>query len=271
MFYHKIIEKMMKEEANDINKMYLQEIKLKWENFERSAARNEENNEELTKALNDFTKVLSNRKLKFSQYSKKGFKKNSQVFSPSYLANVISIFIERSGITEHKGINWGFQSFSTNLKFNPKNLCSIEKDPAYEFSASPEFLQLAQKMDFQFRIHGKRNFKKYEITLPLIVFHIVKNLTPDEFIKFDYYAKVAKNTFEKSHTVIITETLDTDFVPDLSFSPIDVVFILRKQQKSKTEEEISLEVIDAIEKKILDFIHEQERKSEAYKNTGIIS
>jgi len=260
----------MKEEENNINRMYLQEIKLKWEHFEQTAAENKESNEELTKALNDFAKMISNKKFKYSQASRKGFKKNSMVFSPLYLANVVSIFIERSGILEHKGINWGFQSFSTNLKFNPKNLCSIEKDPGYEFSDSPEFLQLAQKMDFQFRIRGKRNFKKYEITLPLLVFHIVKNLTNEDFIRFDYYAKIAKNTFEKSRSIIITETLDTDYVPELSNSPVDVIFILRKQQKAKTEEEISLDVIDAIEKKILDFIHEKEEKSEAYKNTGII-
>ena len=37
MFYKDILQQLLKDETNSINKMYLHEINIKWKNFEKAA------------------------------------------------------------------------------------------------------------------------------------------------------------------------------------------------------------------------------------------
>ena len=270
MFYNDVITEMLEEKSNPVNSMYMHEINIQWKNFIKAITEKNTSTEQMVQALNLFLKALSNKKFKFNPTTKNGFKEDSPLFSAIYLNDMISVFIKRTGVTENKGICWNYGPFSANLRFNPPNFNTMGKYPTYEQDDSVKVLQLCQKLDFQFRISGTRNFEKYQTTLPLIVFYTFKNLTEDDFTKTEYISRTAKTTFEKSRSIIVTETLAEDFVPTLKASPIDMIFILSKKFQSFGINEISTDVVDELEKKITKYIFEKEEKNEEFKISGVI-
>ena len=270
MFYDDVITEMLEDKSNPVNSMYLHEINIQWKNFIKAIKGKNTSNEQMVQALNLFLKALSNKKFKYNPVTKNGFKEDSLLFSAMYLNDMISVFIKRTGVTENKGICWNYGAFSANLRFNPPDFNAMRKYQKYEQDDSVKVLQLCQKLDFQFRITGTRNFDKYQITLPLIVFHSFKNLTEDDFTKTEYISRNAKTTFEKSRSIIVTETLAEDFVPNLKASPIDMIFILSKKFQSFGINEISTDVVDALENKIVKYIFEKEEKNEEFKISGVI-
>lgn len=271
MYYRKGLDSLLKDRRNPVNRMYLHEIMLKWKNFETKAESEKKvSNEVLLRALNKFIHSISNKKYKYNNATKNGFKPDSPIFSARYLDDLLTVLIKRTKIFENVGISWGYQSFSSNLKFNPSNLCSMSDHPMFEFSSSPEILHLGQKFDFQFRVTGKRRFNKYQLDFPLILFFTYKNLTEKDYITIEYYTKLAKSTFEKSKAVIVTETLEDNFKPDINSSFFDAIFVLRKQYRSDKIRDIQLDVINKLEKKIRFYCTETQTNGYSLHKNGII-
>ncbi len=259
MFYNDIIKKLMQDKKNPVNSMYLHEINLKWSIFEKLTEDiTTLKNVEIVNAINNFVSAIRNKKYQYNSSTKNGFKPDSLLFSEVYLHDLISVLVERNKIINNQGISWGLQSFSTNLKFNPQNLGVMDKDLRFEQEISEKLLCLTQKLDFQFRIKGKRNFHKYEIIFPLIIFFTFKNLDETDFIKSNHIAQKAKATFERSKSIIITETINQEFIPDVGSSSVDALYILRRQSSNKVLNPISTEVVDMLDNKITDFLTENE-------------
>ena len=271
MFYGEVLAELLTTERNPVNKMYLNEIRIKWKNLEKAAADKEQSNELLVKALNSFTKQINNRKYRFVESSEKGFKDDSPLFKPLYLDDIISIFMNRRSILQHLGIKWGRQRFTTNQGLNPISICSMQDEPNFVTGESPEFLMLTQEFDFQFRITGKRRFIKQQLLFPLMIFHTYRVLKLEDVIRAEYYANMAKSTFAKVHVILVTEMVEESLMHDIKTLPFDTVFVLRKQVESETLEPISLEVVNALEEKITSLLVEKDEVSDNFKETGIIS
>nr|MDA3813748.1 hypothetical protein [Candidatus Cloacimonadota bacterium] len=133
--------------------------------------------------------------------------------------------------------------------------------------ASPEVLFLGQKIDLQYRAAGKRNFEKHESILPLIVFHTYKILGKENMLYLDNLAGLSKNALSKSKTIILTEKLEKDFIPDLSPTNIDHVCVLTKGSSKK----ISFKVVGELEKLINEIINEKHTISKTILDTGLIT
>lgn len=270
MFYADLLEALLQKEPNAVNKMYLNELKLKWKNFEKVLNDKETSKEMLVKELNVFLKNLNNRKYKFTEISKKGFKPKSELFSPRYLDDLISYFLTKKNIMNNLGIQWGRQKFSTGLYYNPISFGAMEKSLNYEVEDSPDFLALIQEIDFQFRITGKRRFNKHQLHLPLLVFHTFVNLGHDDLIRSEYYANMAKATFTKAKTIIVTETLDKELTPDVRSLPIEAVFVLRKQYYGEELKPISVDVVKEISELIDSLLARRDDVKGSFQETGII-
>jgi len=271
MYYKEYLEKIVTDKKNPVNRMYLHEIMLKWKNFEKIANNNKELSiDKLVATLNEFISAISNKKYRYNPSTKNGFKQDSPVFSSRYLDDLLSILIKSTKIFENTGISWGYNSFSTNLRFNPKNLCTMSKNPMFEFTESNSILHLAQKIDFQLRITNTRRFHKHQLVLPLLLFFNYKNLTEKDFITIEYYTVQAKATFEKSKAIIITETIEDSFKPDLMNSPFDAIFVLRKQYRSENQNEIQADVVKNLYKKIRAYCTDTQINGHNFNKSGII-
>jgi hypothetical protein len=244
---------------------------MKWNVFEKLKEDTEiAEITQLVEALNEFTTSIKNRKYRYNNSTKNGFKPDSVLFSSVYLNDIISLLVKRNRIVAKKGISWDIQSFSKNLKFNPQNLGVMDKDLRFEQEMSEKLLCLAQSLDFQFRIKGMKNFKKFDIIFPLIVFFPMKNLDESSFIKAEHQTRQAKDTFERSKSIIVTETIERNFVPDFDNSVIDAMFILRRQTKGHELNPISVEVVEKMEKKITEFLTENEVVSTNFIKEGFL-
>jgi hypothetical protein len=270
MYYQDSLDEMLKSEKNPVNRMYLNEIKLKWMQFEKEAKSENVTNEILLKALNTFVKTLSNRKFQYVASSGKGFKSDSQLFTPYYIDDLISLFMNKKEILNHLGIIWGKQSFSTGLLLNPISFRSLQDSPNFEVGESSEFLMLVQQIDYHFKIHGKHRFNKYLLNFPLIVFITLRNLTQDDLIKAEYHANLASRTFSKVKIVIVAETLNKDITADIRSLPIDSIFILRKQYNDEDNNPFSIDVINALEQKIDSLLAERHDALDNFLETGVI-
>ncbi len=250
--------------------MYLTELKLKWNSLEKIVQLKDVTTDLLVKELNTCLKTLGNRKFQYDDSANKGFKPDSPIFSPLYIDDIISFFLTRKNILNHLGIQWGRQSFSTGLYFNPINFGMMETSPNFECGESPVFLSLNQEIDLQFRITGKRNFHKNLLKLPFLVFHSFVNLDQNDLIRLEYFANMAKATLAKSKTIVVTETLNKDLVPDVRSLPIDAIFVLRKQFNNKEINPISVDVVNRLSEMIDSLLADNEDHVGNFLETGLI-
>jgi len=272
MFYGEMIRDMLKDKHKPVNSMYLHEIGLKWNHVEEAIAAQKEtpDNATIVEALNKFIKAISNKKFYFNPKTENGFKRDSDIFSTAYLDDLISILIHRTGIEHHKGIEWGKKSYTSSMGFLPANFASMEKNPQFTVSRSPENLQLIQNIDIQYRISGKRNFIKRVISLPMLTFHTCHCLEQSEFIDFDYQAKIAKSMLGTSRTYIITESLSADCMPELTNASIDGIFVLSKTIGASAPIVIETDVVDLLESYIKEAIFGSRDKSADVKIKGLL-
>ena len=267
MFYSEILSKMLKEEKYPVNKMYLHEIYIKWNKISKAIETSNGSNKEIVEMLNVFRKTIIGKKYKFNKNNSNGFIEESPIFSVNYLHDLVSVIMRRQSIIDHTGIFWGCGTFNMNYAFSPLSFNTLEKDLQFKQSFSPEVLFLGQSIDLQYRVSNKRNFEKYKSILPLIVFHSYKILKKENILYLDYLAGLSKNAFTKSKTIILTEKLEKDFIPDISPTNIDSVCVLTKG----SDNEISLEVVDKLEKLISEILNEKYSTSKNMINTGIIT
>lgn len=267
MHYSEILSKMLKEEKNPVNKMYLHEINIKWTKISKAVENSNGSNQEIVEMLNIFRKAITNNKYKFNKLNSKGFINESPIFSVNYLHDLVSVIMKRQKIIDHTGIFWECGNFNMNYVFSPKSFNTLEKDFRFEQSISPDVLFLGQKIDLHYRITGKRNFEKHMSILPLIVFHTFKILGNENMLYLNHLAGLSKNAFSKSRTIILTEELEKDFIPDISSTNIDHVCVLTKENDNK----ISVEVVDELEKLINDILKEEHTVSKDILDTGIIT
>lgn len=267
MFYSEILIKMLKEEVNPVNKMYLHEINIKWSKISKAIESSSGSNKEIVEMFNVFRAAIINNKYKFNKLNSKGFIEKSPLFSVNYLHDLISVIMKRHSIIDHTGIFWGCDKFNMNLVFSPSSFNTLEKDLKFEQLSSPEVLFLGQKIDLNYRVSGKRNFEKHVSMIPLIVFHTFKILGNKDMLYLNHLAGLSKNAFSKSRTIMITEKLEKDFIPDLTSTNIDHVCVLTKGNDKK----ISVEVVNELEKLINGILNEKHTISTNVLDTGIIT
>lgn len=270
MHYLADLEKLSVTETNPVNKMYLNEIKLHWSKVEELLEKEDQSVEILVNEFNKFLKITENKKFRFNVATGRGFQSNSSVFGPGYLEDIIAFIIKKMKVTEQKSIKWGRNSFSTGLYFNPKSMISMSRSPNFVCDRSPEFLSLILMLDMQFRTKGKRWFHKYQVDLPLIVFHTFIKLQEKDVIALKANFEMTKSTFGKSKTIIVTEAIDKSLLKNINFLPADKVFVLRKHFSDEEKKPISVDVITALSGFINQlWIETQDIRKEVY-DTGVI-
>ncbi len=181
--------------------------------------------------------------------------------------------MQRQPILKNKGIVWGHQNFHTNIRYEPRTFFDIQSQPMLKYAESPQFLMLAQDIEFRYRVSCSvktQKFHQYQLKLPLIIFHTVKNLTMKELLEFGVYARMAKETFSKAKTIIVTETIEKGFVPNLADSKVDSIFILKKNVPTQEFCELQIDMVNALEEKISDYINERRTNEEMILKKGII-
>lgn len=272
MFYSELLQELLKDKKNPVNAMYLHEIQLQWKRFEEliETRGTEVSIEEMVKALNDFRKVISNYKYKYNPRNNRGFKESSPVFGTKYIDDMLTVLIKKIGILSHKGINWDYRSFHYDMNFNPQSISSFESDPNFGYRNSPKFLQLSQSIDFQFRITGRRNFKKCQLVLPLIIVQTYPLLTEEHLASLEYYANLAKKTYHKAKILIVVEALDKGFNPKIDNIPFDGIWVLTKKHKEHKINDLQSDVVERLFARLQNFISKEKDHSDQIEATGEI-
>ena len=274
MFYDEIIQRMIREEKNPINKMYLNEINMHSRKFSEVLNKKMDFNEhikEIATAMTDFSATLTQPKYEYSKVNNSGFKSTSKLFEPYYIYDLLTKIIESTGVLENSSMKWGIKTFSTDQKFHFRKLYNKDKDYVFTFRKSEPVLSLVQPVDYQIRALHRRQFSKYIISVPIILFDVRKVLTVDDAIKFNHLATQAFEMNKVSKAIIIAENLDRGFYYNLDNSYIDKIFVLRKcYLGGKSNRPISEEVIEALIETVEDIILPDENEFNVVFTDGII-
>lgn len=273
MFFTEKIHEIEKRESNPVNKMYLHELMLKLKSFEKLEEEEfgDDKYKRIAEILNQFITALSNKKYRYNSQSKKGFSKNSPIFSSIYLDDIIYLLLKKEKILNSPGIVFDNIPFDYNIQFAPNNLMKIGNDDMLKFKKSNSILQIAQKIDFQYRVSGKRNYFKNNLVLPIMLFVSTKNLTKTIFKNAVKTAQDAKQCFSKSKLVIICEMLDQNFYPSLKYTEIDSIFVLRKQFSNTAIKPIDPLILKQLDDRISKLILDIKPNINELVKTGIIN
>lgn len=275
MFYSDVLDLLMKDKANPVNQMYLHEIEMVWKEVQKAITLSliSGTNDDMVHAINQFTEVIANPKYRYDKFKRKGFHHESPLFQPLFIADMLTVVFERTGILDHYGIKWGFQRFDLGPKYSPQSLLANEKKPEFSRYESNKFAMLTRTMEYQFRTMGRRNFEKSEQIYPLIVFGMFDRLDPINFTTCESQSRLAKEAFPNSKFIIICETLREGYVPKVDESDVDVLIVLRKQffNKRKKTNKLALDVFNVLEKKINEFLNFHEKpREDIFRARGIL-
>ncbi|MFA5498629.1 MAG: hypothetical protein WCX83_03840 [Candidatus Cloacimonas sp.] len=274
MRYRNELEKLLKEEKNIVNRMYLNEIAIQLKKLESAltdSPDSEDYFDHLASMLNNFTKQFENPKYQYNRTTKNGFKRDSVILSSLYLDDLIELLISDQAILNNKGIKWEHQPFSMNLFFTPHYKEGSKQDLTFESKPSTPLLQLTQKIDLQYRVYGKRVFQRAEVVLPLLIFQTYKNFTEEDFIRIDYYSAKAKQSLRRSKTIIVCETVNKNVVPEINGSHIDSLIILRRQVSSSKLEPIKSEMLVQLRDQVNNYLYQDECEVDKIIERGCIS
>ncbi len=274
MYFSEIIKRSQKDEKNPINKMYFTEIGIKWRKIEAVCddyLTDKCNEKDLAAAYSDFIDFLAIPKFTQSNNSKGGFKPSSPLFSCTYLDDILTLMTRKMKILEFPGTKWGYQSFTSDMRYNLSNLYVDKIDKVLKKSISPKFLSFLQTVDFQFRMSGTRNFQKHTLQYPILIFSNHKVFHEKDFIFFEYESQKAKNTFHGSTSIVVAEYIENGWYPNLKNSAVDSIFVLRKQHANeKKPKALSADILIKLKQKIFDCLFEEEEKRISFRVNGII-
>ena len=252
MFFIKKFEEIEEQEKNPVNKMYLQELLLQLKDFTKldDVENDEKKYEKIAEVITKFVNSLSNPKYRYNSQTTNGFKPNSPIFSSIYLDDIIHLLLKHQPILKRKGVIFDKTSFDANIRFKPSKLINIDKEPMLLFEKSEEILQIAQKIDLQYRPSGKKSYNKYSLVLPILLFSTQRILTKDKLNTAIKVLNKAKQSFEKVKLLVVCEALHPDFFPNMKIQEIDSVFVLRKQFYSQRLQPIDPTLLKKLEERI---------------------
>jgi len=246
MYYSDLLKTSSKQEKSPVNKMYLSELKLKWKSFQEQIEAPGASNADLAEALSTYLGVIHNKKFVFNKSRGTGFHHTSALFSAYYLHDLISALLKRNSIVKEPGMSWGFNSFSYDFNlsgFSPQ-LSSLS--PEIFKLQTPPVLSLTQKIDFQYRISGKRNFTKTEIVMPYLLFFAYKSPQTEHLFMIEHYARIAADISRAVKVFIVCETLEDCQKCEFGDLPISI-FALRDQNHKTNTLQLSTEIIDKLD------------------------
>ncbi len=274
MFYEEIIQRLIKEEKNPINKMYLNEINMHSRKFSEVLNKKMAFNQhikEIANSMTEFAATLTQPKYEYSKVNNSGFKSNSKLFEPYYIYDLLTKIIDSTEVMKNSSMKWGMKTFSTEQKFHFRKLYSKEKDKVFTFRKSEQVLSLVQPVDYQIRALHKRTFSKYIIAVPIIIFDVKKILTVEDAIKFNHLANQAFDMNSASKAIVVAENLEKGFYYNLDNSYIDKIFVLRKSYiNGKKLRPISEQVIMSLIETIEDILLPDENETNVVFSEGII-
>ena len=246
MYYSDLLKTLSKQEKNPVNKMYLSELNLKWKNFQEQIEDPEANNANLADALSTYLGVIHNKKFIFNKGRGTGFHHNSPLFSAYYLHDLISALLKRQSILNESGMEWGFNSFSYDFNLSGFSPQQSSLSPEIFKLQTPPVLSLTQKIDFQYRISGKRNFTKTEVVIPYLLFFAYKSPRTEHLFMIEHYARIAADISRAVKVFIVCETV-TD-CQSCKFGDLPIsIFALRDPNNKQNNLQIAAEIIDKLE------------------------
>lgn len=274
MFYEEVIQKLIKEEKNPINKMYLNEINIHSKKFSEILNKKTDFNEhikEIANSMTEFSATLTQPKYEYSKVNNSGFKSKSKLFNPYYIDDLLTKIIDSTGVMKNNSMKWGMKTFSTEQKFHFRKLYDKDKEGVFTFRKSEPVLSLVQPVDYQIRALHKRTFSKYIISVPIIIFDVKKVLTVDDAIKFNHLANLAFDMNSSSKAIIVAENLERGFYYNLDNSYIDKIFVLRKSYiNGKKLRPISDEVVRSLIETVEDILLPDENEMNVVFSEGVI-
>ena len=261
MYYSECLSKLLKERKNPVNKMYLSELNLKWKNFQEQIEAPDASNADLAEALSTYLGVIHNKKFVFNKSRGTGFLNTSALFSAYYLHDLISALINRYSIVKEPGMSWGFNSFSYDFNLSGFSPQQSSLSPEIFKLQTPPVLSLTQKIDFQYRIAGKRNFTKTKIVMPYLLFFAYNSPQTEHLFMIEHYARIAADISRAVKVFIVCETLEDCQKCEFGDLPISI-FALRDHNNDNNLQ-LSTEIIDKLDLAIKDALSPVE-------HTGIV-
>ncbi|MCF7919047.1 MAG: hypothetical protein K9N06_03940 [Candidatus Cloacimonetes bacterium] len=246
MYYSELLSNLAKQEKSPVNKMYLGELHLRWKNFQELIEVPDSSNASLADALSQFLLTLHNKKFIFNKARNTGFHHTSPLFAAYYLHDLISALMIRKEIIKEPGMNWGFNSFSYDFTLTGSNPLENSINPEISKLQTPPVLSLTQKIEFQYRIAGKRNFIKTDVILPYLLFFAYKNPRAEHMFMIEHYAALAARMSRVARVFVICESISDcycNFSEDLPIS----IFVLQDNKRNISKNAISVDVLDKLE------------------------
>lgn len=252
--------------------MYLNELILNWKKVQNyiDSDYEEQSFVHFIKALNSYLYLLNNPKFSAKKDSKSGFDISHEIFSPTYLEDMITMILKPSGLLSNPTLKLNYQSFNYNLHFKTMSFIDSIIKHQLDFSTSEPVFSLCMEMNFQYRPVSKKVFAKDNFVIPLMIFYIAKNLKHDnikQIREFDYLLTLC-NPQVKFY--VICETIEQKSINEIDFCR-DKLFIIKKSLETDDFKGIDLGVVLSLQKQILEAIKEKLLKSPDFVAQGCIA
>lgn len=271
MHFEQILKTTLNGERNPVNRMYLNEIILKWSLLERNipeSLEDEASKSQFTKAFNDFSTQLKTAKYRYNEETKNGFQADSIIFRGLYLEDLIDHLMKKHLSEEMKGVIWGRSYYTMKTHFTGFNIKTMLTKPEIQSRPSKEYLMLGLDMDISYRVALRKNYQRKSTIFPLIIFYTTVQLQAKQMMELEYDWRQAKKENESVKLIVVCETVANDVCLQAKETVIDSIFILRKQNSTEANIPITEDVVAKLDSTLTQYINEPQDVSLAIVKQG---
>jgi len=256
MLYLNKIYECLRTESNPINRMYLNELILNWKKVE--ATFDQDSESPITKLVNtvsDYTHYITQPRFLWVEKKTYGFPADHDIFQSYYLYDIIEKLLYSTGLElNSESMTIMNKPFTSAVKLQNDTFRNQLSRPVLDSNNTASYLTVALEFDVQYRLLGKRNFVKLDLSIPLMVFYIEKFFNQHSFIEIE---KLRKDIYTFNSNAIlfcITESVDKNYLTQYEEIK-DILYVARANFKHDGYNHLQPQVFLKIFGRIANFIN----------------
>lgn len=234
----------IKSETGVVNKMYLEEIKIRYEKWRNDLDTiTGDSDAAITKRVklfNDYKDFIDQPKYRKEKGNINGFTAQSKLH-PTVIEEFMFHLLKEIPQLKGKKLIYGATNAYSNLYFAPNDLTSFEYSSGITINTKDQDFAISKEICIQTTVKGSEKSESKMVSVPIISIECKTYLDKTMYEGSVATAEKIKRGNPYSLFLIVAETYEVSSDVDPKYSQIDQIYVLRKNSKRKFDERLPVQ------------------------------
>ncbi|RLC46784.1 MAG: hypothetical protein DRH57_05370 [Candidatus Cloacimonadota bacterium] len=269
-----IIEDLLNKTKEGKIRLYLNEINIQYKKWNRGNLAIKNNSKDDIKQkvdlYNEYYKTIFNEKyIRKNKHNRDGFSMNHPIFKTVLTEFCYYVFKDITFI-KNGSLILGYRNPLVKISIEYNQVIGIGQEKILHFIYTDENLLIGTNYELQYKAEENMVWCKEKIFVPVVIIAPYQVLTNNILSQSIVVTKEIKNLFPNCLYIIVCETSNNDFKPNLNFASIDNIFVLRKQVGDIATNPVYTDIVWKMYQVVSDFLTCEKENYKSMITKGIL-